>query len=281
MCIAYLRFAPDEEWPLIVAANRDEFQRRPTEIAHYWPDTPGLLAGRDQQAGGTWLGAHPQNARFALVTNYRAPKEAAPTQPISRGTLVRDFLVSADSAQDYLAKIAAQHERYEGFNLIVGANLAQPNAELWYYSNRSGQAPEPLAPGEHLLSNHLLNSPWPKTERLRARIGAQRLTGKTASKQSATHQPQPLHKRAQCIFNALYDPTQAAEQELPRTGLTLKTEKQLSSIFIVGEQYGSRCSTALQINAQGQGLFSEQSYGPNGQPTDRIDWPLNLRLAKH
>lgn len=260
MCIAYLRFQPGAAYPFIVAANRDEFHARPAQVAHYWADQPEILAGRDLEAGGTWLGINPRQQRFALVTNYREPQQGQPPAAISRGRLVQDFLTGNQSVSRYLETIQAQHSAYAGFNLLVGQYLAQAEATLGYYSNRSPEGPQLLPPGDYVLSNHLLNSPWPKTTKL------------------AQHMDQALQTRsepkAESLLAALHDTAPAPEDEQPDTGLSPELEKRLSSIFIVSPDYGTRCSTVLWAQADGAGVMVEQSFDTQGQATDRIDWPL-------
>jgi len=261
MCIAYIQFQPQSPWPFIVAANRDEFHQRPTQIAHYWHDHPNILAGRDLQAGGTWLGLNQQTRRFALVTNVREPHQPTPDHAISRGTLVQNFLQNKISASNYLTKVAQKAKYYAGFNLIVAEGLHQSNINLWYYSNRNNQAPKQLTPGTYLLSNAFLNKHWPKTLRLKQRM------------QQALNKSYPNIK-VQNLMHVLNDRETALDAQLPNTGLSHEMEKRLSSIFIVSPNYGSRCSTIFMVNDRGHGLFCEQSYDMTGQETDRIDWPI-------
>lgn len=264
MCIAYIDFQPNQPYPLRIAANRDEFHQRPAQTAHYWPDHSGLLAGRDLKAGGSWLGIHPTKQRFALVTNFREPGHPAPTDAISRGRLVQDFLIGDQAAKEYLLAIAQDSHRYAGFNLIVGERLTHNNAALWYYSNRAADGPKQLPAGRYALSNHLLNTPWPKTKRL-SKLMIDALAQDT------------LTQQLRSSLQVLRDDTQAPNSELPNTGISHELEKNLSSVFIIGPEYGSRCSTVILISASGKGIFCEQSYDPNGQPRERIDWPLQLR----
>lgn len=265
MCIAYIDFDPRRPAPLYIAANRDEFHQRPTQPIHLWPDHPGLLAGRDLEAGGTWLGIHLHTHRFALVTNYREPNHPTPPNAISRGHLVQNFLIGTLKAADYLKHLQQQAHRYAGFNLIVGDDLISPHATLWYYSNRSPEPPRSLAAGRYVLSNHLLDTPWPKANRLKQNM-IQALQAPTMTQQLENS------------LKALNDRRQDSVHCLPHTGLSLDREQLLSSIFIVSPDYGTRCSTVLIMSAQNKGLLSEQSYTAQGHPTDRIDWPLQFSL---
>jgi len=253
MCIVYLALNAHPNWPVFIAANRDEFHQRPTRAAAPWPEQPDIVSGLDLQAGGTWMGVT-KHGRFALVTNYREPGTVlTPTPDRSRGALVADFLSATASASDYLAAI--EPARYQGFNVIVG-----DGASTFYLSNRDPHSPRRLAPGRYVLSNHLLDTPWPKTERLR---------------QALTPYPNDgLRQSLQAVFDALADTTPAQDEALPRTGLSLARERMLSSICIRSPDYGTRCSTVLALRADGWGIFSEQSFDPQGTITARHDWPL-------
>lgn len=262
MCIAFIHFEPGTAWPLIIAANRDEFHQRPTHIARPWPEDPQLLGGQDLEAHGTWLALNLSRRRLALLTNYRQINEPTPATPISRGLLVRDFLQTSETASEYLSRIAAQGMRYDGFNLLLAEQIGRPQASLWYYSNRAQSAPRALRPGHYVLSNHLLNTPWPKAKRLQAQMSAR-------IAQQQQFDPRPY-------LEILGDRQTAADHVLPDTGLDYEREKLLSSIFIQSPEYGTRCSTIILLTDSGQGLFTEQSYDAAGQWTERIDWPLSF-----
>lgn len=255
MCIAYLALG-DPDWPLFIAANRDEFHQRPTLAAQPWADHPDVIAGIDVQGGGTWLGITRQG-RFALLTNYREPgvqKEAAP----SRGNLVGDYLTGKQSVTDYTDAVTQRSGLYNGFNLIVG-DLNQAS----YISNR-GTSPLLLPHGQHVVSNHLLNTPWPKTNRLRHAFQHLKITSLADSVQTA--------------LDALNDNTPAQDADLPDTGLDLERERLLSSPFIISPEYGTRCSTVIVIHKSGRGIFSETSFNPVGIAIQRHDWPLDAHV---
>lgn len=249
MCIAYLALG-DPAWPVRIAANRDEFHARPSTAAGAWPDHPQVLAGRDLDAGGTWLGGG-QGGRFALLTNYREPGFSVPAHAPSRGVIVRDYLLGAATAQAYCRAIARHARDWAGFNLIVGDLDGS-----WYLGNRdpAGVARR-LNPGQYVLSNHLLDTPWPKSMRLRTALDA-------LSAADWVHHPQR-------VFDALRDTTQATIDTLPDTGLDMPRELLVSSPFIVDPQYGTRCSTMLMVRADGQLWLNEQSYDPAGRPAGR------------
>jgi len=241
MCTLLLAWQVDPARPLIVAANRDEFRARPSEPARFWPEAPQLLAGRDLQAGGTWLGVTRQG-RFAALTNVREPHVLPAQGASSRGRLVADFLRGTLAPAAYLAGIAA--DAYAGFNLVVGDGEA-----LWYLSNRSGE-PRPVPAGVHGVSNAGLDTPWPKVERGRARL-AELLRSEATPER---------------LLALLADEAVAADAELPDTGVGLAMERVLSPLFIAGPVYGTRSSTAVVFHADGRVTFRERTVGPGEGP---------------
>jgi uncharacterized protein with NRDE domain len=259
MCIAYLAIGADPQWPLFIAANRDEYHSRPTRAAAPWRDHPDVIAGLDLQAGGTWLGLTRQG-RFALLTNYRDTQPLQANAP-SRGELVRRYLTEQTAPEQYMLQLAATQHLYNGFNLIAG-NLSA----AFYLGNRSPSvAPQPLLSGRYVLSNHLLDTPWPKAERLRLALD--------------TFPLQELGASLTPVFDILKDNTQACDTTLPDTGLPLERERLLSSPFIINPRYGTRCSTVIAIHASGDALFSEVSYDADGIETERHDWPFVISAA--
>jgi len=239
MCLIVVGWRVHPDFPLIVAANRDEFYARPTAIADYWPESSDVFGGRDLEAGGTWLGIT-RSGRFAAVTNVREPGAAKGL--FSRGKLTQAFLTGCQSAAEYVTQL--NMDDYSGFNLLVGDGNS-----LWYCSNRSS-APQELAPGIYGLSNHLLDSPWPKL--LTARLGfAQALD--------------QLPDRAP-LFAILADDEIVPDGELPDTGVPLEWERRLSAIFVRSADYGTRASTVVTRNGEGEITFEERSFGPHGRP---------------
>jgi uncharacterized protein with NRDE domain len=243
MCLIVLAWRAAEAFPLVVAANRDEWRERPAEPARWWPDHPELLAGRDLQAGGTWMGIT-RGGRFAAVTNFRDPSDKRSTAR-SRGGLVTEFLLGADSPERFLAGLASRARDYNGFNLILG-----DAASLFYYGSREGEA-RAIEPGVHGLSNHLLDEPWPKVVRGRARL-------KDAL---AAIDPAPA------LFEMLSDATHAGDGELPRTGVGLEWERRLSPALIVGPDYGTRASTVVTLSSRGKVSFEERTRDSQGAVT--------------
>ena len=239
MCLIVVGWRAHPDFPLVVAANRDEFYARPTAMAGFWDDVPEIIGGRDREAGGTWLGIS-RSGRFAAVTNVREP--GASKGYLSRGKLTQNFLTGRQSAAEYVAGI--DMGQYAGFNLLIGDNTS-----LWYCSNR-GAAPRELAPGIYGVSNHLLDSPWPKLLSARRRM-AQALS--------------TLPDRAP-LFDILADAEIVPDAELPATGVPLEWERLLSAIFVRSEPYGTRASTVVGQTADGAINFEERSFGPGGAP---------------
>jgi uncharacterized protein with NRDE domain len=239
MCLLFLSVDNHPNYKLVLAGNRDEFYDRRTASAQFWEDRPDILGGRDLEAGGTWL-AMTRKGRIGMVTNYRDPKNIRPNAP-SRGHLVSDFLALNISPEEYLTKISRAGKKYNGFNLIVG-----DKDSLWYLSNYK-EGIQKLAPGFYGLSNHLLETTWPKVVRGKERI-------------------RPVISEAvvdpEKVLDALYDDQVAADDLLPNTGLSLERERALSSMFIKTEGYGSRCSTVVLIDKGDHVLFSERVYEP-------------------
>jgi uncharacterized protein with NRDE domain len=237
MCLIFLSFNNHPTYKLIVAGNRDEFYNRRTAPAAFWEDHPDVLGGRDLEGGGTWLGMN-RAGKISMLTNYRDPKHIDPLAP-SRGHLVSDYLFGNTTAEQYIKAVEQRGARYNGFNLILGS----PD-ELWYYSNYK-QGVDKLAPGFYGLSNHLLDTPWPKVVR-----GKEKL--------------QPMLARPRLnpdeIFDMLYDVEPAPDHMLPDTGLSLDRERALSSMFIKTDGYGSRCSTVVLVEHSGEITFAERVY---------------------
>ena len=250
MCLILLAHEAHPRVPLVIAANRDEFYARPTAPADWWDDAPGVLAGRDLRGGGSWLGVT-RTGRWAAVTNYRESSAERPAAP-SRGTLVGDFLRGREPPAEYLRRLSSRANAYNGFNLLVG----EPGSIYWL-SNRAspdGTSPVSVEPGLHGLSNHLLDTAWPKVER-----GTRSLAALLRAAEPATD---PL-------LDLLLDRTIAADHELPHTGVGIALERALSTLFIATPEYGTRASTALLIDRGGRAHFVERTHQPGAAAEER------------
>lgn len=235
MCLLAFAWQVHPQYPLVLIGNRDEFYARPAQAMSYWPDAPHILAGRDEQEGGTWLGVT-KDGRWAALTNYREPN--APKGVLSRGHLVAEFLKGNTEPLAYMQQLATQAEQYSGFNLLVGNRQ-----QAIVFSNR-GTAPQLLEAGIYGLSNELLDSPWPKTQRLKAGL-AELLTQEVIDTTQA--------------LALLQDQTQPLDQDLPDTGVGLVWERLLATAFIKSPIYGTRASTVLLLGTQ-QTQLIEQTW---------------------
>jgi len=254
MCLLLFAWRPDETHRLVLAGNRDEFHERPAAPADWWEN--GALGGKDLRAGGTWLAAH-RSGRFAVVTNFREPIEEG-RGPRSRGELVTGFLESDLSPEEFAREVAARGREYAGYNLFLGG----PEA-LVYLSNR-GRGPERLAPGLYGLSNHLLDTPWPKLERTRTRFTALLAAG------APTEQ----------LLAMLADREPAAAGELPDTGIGPEWERLLSAPFIVSPRYGTRCSTILKLLEDRNMQFTERRFDAAGNHAGQSDFHFAIDGAR-
>ena len=232
MCLILIAFEPGSEQPLVVAGNRDEFHSRPAQKADWWSDQPDILGGRDLQAGGTWL-AISRSGRFAAVTNYR-DAAASRVGKQSRGHLVTGFLQADSTPADYVDAITG--DDYAGFNLLVsdGQTLA-------YLSNRSSTAGE-LAPGIYGLSNATLDTPWEKVERSKQRL--QELVASGSVNESS-------------LMRILEDRDKGPVEEAKAEHLPFATVHAITAPFIVLPEYGTRCSTTVIADRNGQWQFAE------------------------
>lgn len=236
------------DYPLIVAANRDEFFDRSSAPAAFWEDQPNVLAGRDLHAGGTWLGIT-RTLRFAALTNVRESRETFNPDAPSRGKLVSDFLTARRRPDTYTKTVSRLGAQYNGLNLLVA-----DRDMLYYYCNRSGKMRE-LPAGIYGLSNQELDTPWPKLESARQRFSV-----------STTRMPD-----FEAMFALLADDTPAPDDQLPDTGVPQEWERTLSSIFVKSPNYGTRSSTVIAVRADNSVRFIERRYGPGGLPAGGTD----------
>lgn len=237
MCLVVFAWRPQSRQPLLVLANRDEVHARPSAALAQWSDQPSIYAGRDLEAGGTWLGVAEQG-RFATLTNIR--DMSLPLGEQSRGALVTDYLASQHSAQAYLQTVAGQINQYSGFNLLVGDQRS-----IWYLSSIDPR-PIRLTTGVYALCNGSLDTPWPKLVRVR----------------SLFHEH--LDADDEVLFKLMHDEQRADDNQLPDTGVGLAMERMLSSIFIRGDVYGTRATSLLRYFDDGSSTLVERSYSANG-----------------
>jgi uncharacterized protein with NRDE domain len=257
MCLVLIAWRADPQSPLLLAANRDEFHARPTLAAGWWPDHPQILAGRDLEAGGTWLGLS-RTGRFAALTNYRDPQRRRTPAPgvaaPSRGSLVTSLLDGDASVAESLTYLQTVAANYNGFNVIFS-----DGERLAIYESTRGHGRE-LEPGIYGLSNHLLDTPWPKVQNAKSRLQAALLD---------TTDPAPL-------LALLRDDRPAPDEELPRTGVSLEWERLLSSAFVRAHDYGTRCSTIIRIDDRARAYFEEWSWDCGGADIGRVSVQFEL-----
>jgi uncharacterized protein with NRDE domain len=248
MCLVIFAHQPGAAYPLVMAANRDEYHGRATAAARFWPEHPQLLAGRDLEQGGTWMGIT-RSGRFATITNYHDPARTVPA-PHSRGELPLTYLLGQQSPQDYLRAIAPTAQDYAGFNLLLGDGHS-----LWHLSNCGPdqvRQPHALAPGLYGLSNASLNTPWPKVT-----LGKDRL-------QQLLQQGPPNHETLATVVGSKVN---ANPQELQFKGQNddeRAMEQLLSAQFISAGPYGTRASTTLWTTNGGEVDWQERSYNQDG-----------------
>jgi uncharacterized protein with NRDE domain len=257
MCLILFSLACHPRYPLIVAANRDEAHARPVLPLAFWDEAPHIAAGRDLKAGGTWLGIT-REGRWAALTNFRRAgsyKEPAP----SRGRLVSDYLEGELAPDAYIARLRPSAHEFNGFNLLVG-----DMTQVLYFSNRE-PAPRAVMPGVHGLSNHLLDTPWPKVVNGKQTLAA--LPDAHADTLTTT------------LLQSLRESTPPPDSALPDTGVGLPGERVLSPPFIVSERYGTRASTVILVDQHRTVSIVEHSFGPMGTPAGTTALTFTLATA--
>lgn len=253
MCLLLIGINAHPDFRLVIAANRDEFYNRSTAPADFWNEAPNLLAGKDLQAGGTWMGITKQG-RFAALTNFRdiaAIKENAP----SRGHIVSGFLLNNLSANNYTDELSLKGDIYNGYNLVAGDHL-----QLFYYSNISKEIKK-LSDGIYGLSNHLLDTDWYKIRKSK-KVFQNILSEKIIDKVK--------------LFSLLTDESRAEDNDLPETGIGFEFEKILSSVFITSPVYGTRSSTIILIDKNRNVTFIERTY--NRSSKDYFQNEFNFQI---
>jgi uncharacterized protein with NRDE domain len=253
MCLLSFAIDSHPRYRLILAANRDENFVRPSASARFWDDKPQILAGRDLEAGGTWLGVS-RNGRLAALTNYYGPDEYAPDK-LSRGALITDFLNGDISSDDYFEHLQRTGDFYNGFGLIFC------DLEGFHYFTNRGPSVINIPAGVHGLSNHLLDTHWPKVNSVKS--GLQHIIS------SAEINPDDL-------LSLLSDRTRYADNLLPDTGVGIERERSLSSIFVSREEFGTRCSTVVLIDRDNRLTFLERSFDAQGNSTGTTEFRFDL-----
>lgn len=241
MCLIAFAWKPDDTHRLVVAANRDEFHARPTAPLGWWDDTPAIAAGRDLQAGGSWMGCA-QSGRFAALTNFREMQQTPVGAP-SRGELVAGFLRGSQTPEAFMADIDGK--AYAGFSLLLS-----DGESLWFGSNRPETHAHAVQPGVYALSNGELDSGWPKVERARARLEGLLAGGRVIP---------------DALLALMHHTQPGPDEHLPDTGVGLQTERFLSPMFITGGNYGTRASTALIWHADRAMQITERRFDAQGQ----------------
>ncbi len=254
MCLILFALNEHPEYKLIFAANRDEFFKRPTQAADIWPEDPRVIGGIDKKSGGTWLGISSEG-KIAAVTNYRDPKSNFPEAP-SRGALTKNFLLNHLNAKDYLQSLGTNSEQYNGYNLL----LRDESGVFYHYSNITSNTIS-IKRGIHGLSNHLLDTAWPKVNI--GKDGLQQLIQDDLIDESH-------------LLNLLHDDRESDNNELPQTGIPLELERKLSPLFIRTDSYGTRCSSVILINQTNQVRFTEVNFNERSEVTSKRYFEFSL-----
>ena len=251
MCLIIFAHKAKCGFPLILAANRDEFFSRPTQQAAFWKlgdNQPSILAGKDLLAGGTWLGLS-NSGHFSAVTNIS--DQSSEQAPRSRGELPLDFLESGASAEDYARSIPGKFQQYAGFNLLLG-----DENNMYYLNNRENLVYE-LKPGIYGLSNGLINSAWPKVNRGRKELFLLMQNSNSLNTDE--------------LINMMNHRELPTDENLADTGVYPESGAALSSAFILNTNrgYGTMCTTAIIASQEGEFWFSEQNYNDDGIKAER------------
>jgi len=261
MCILFIANNIREDYPLIIAANRDEFHARPTAPSQFWNENPNLLAGRDLEARGTWMGVT-RNGKIAALTNVRQPDNIK-QNAVSRGELVVNWLLSTsdNSASAHATTLHATREQYSGYNLVFGQITEQGTGNLSVYNNANNTL-HTIEEGVIGLSNADIVTPWPKVTQ-----GVNALTDYTRNSAK-------IHTEA--LFAILRQDNKAADDVLPNTGIGYEWEKALSSIFIQTPEYGTRTSTLLMVDNNKRVRWLERQFSVSGGVLDTREYAFHI-----
>ena len=253
MCLIAFAFKAHPEYDLILIANRDEFYERPTRAAQFWTEEnlPDLLAGKDLQGGGTWMGIT-KEGKWGALTNYRDPSWKRDNPP-TRGNIVLDYLTTDASPSDYINHLQKTAQQYEGFNVLTGNG-----DQLFHYSNADDKITE-LESGIHGVSNAVLDTPWPKLEFVKSELAA-------FVDQNRIN--------PEMLFQILENQQEAEDEALPKTGIPYEWEKAISPVFIQTENYGTRCSSLLLIKKDGSKTFIERRFSAMGEILEENEFSI-------
>lgn len=263
MCLLVLAWHAHARHRLVVAANRDEFHARPAAPLAPWTDAPGIVGGRDLQAGGAWFAADPRG-RVGIVTNFREFGRRRRSAP-SRGGLIPAWLTGGEAPGDWLRALETDAPGYAGFNLLLA-----DRDSLWYASNRADRFARPLSPGIYGLSNEFLDTPWPKVVRVRARFEA--LLGSPAAENARL--------LSEALFDMLADRVTVPPESLPPGDLDPEWARKLSAPFVLDPAYGTRCSTVLTVDAEATLTMTERRFDAHGEESGRTEHVLNAADAR-
>ena len=244
MCVIFIALKQSSKFPFIIAANRDEYYERPTAPAAYWSDLPEIIAGRDERAGGTWLGVT-ESGRFAAITNHYDPTGGHDPKLKSRGDIVSSYLVTGNSLDEFSVDLDHNRNSYNGFGFVFG-NFAR----LRYQNNRNDTVTD-ITEGVHGLSNHFLNTPWPRVE-----AGKRKLSHLLSSED---------HVNAEQLFEILRDKNAANEysSSLDLSNFSRRNKPSELPIFIQLGDYGTRSSSVLLVDSEGTVTFEERTFHPS------------------
>jgi len=255
MCVIFFAYKVHSKYDLILAANRDEFFDRPAGKASFWSDAPDILAGRDLKEGGTWLGVT-KTGRLAGLTNFRNPKKRKKSAS-SRGEILKNFLENQTKSQPFMDQLTKKIEQYNDFNLLL-----KEQEEFYYYSSLRGKG-EKLNPGIYGLSNHFIDTPWPKV------VSGKEKLSQIISMATSKNLPESL-------FFLLKDKSDPIEKDLPQTGLTLEWEKILAPIFVANPVYGTRASTIILFDKQKRISFWEKTFNEKQEEVEKVNFKFKF-----
>ena len=258
MCLIGLAWKVHAKYKLIMVANRDELYNRPTQPAHFWKDHPNVLAGKDLQAGGTWLGVE-KKGNFTVITNYKDIKNHK-RNALSRGFLTLNYLVSRLNPFNYLQEIESSLKMYNGCNLLLG------NKEDLYYCSNIVKCTFPIKAGIYGLSNHFLNTPWYKVKKVKKKLKIHIQDNRLENED---------------LFEMMYDKTFAPNRRSSEdTPINEDPRKLLSAMFIHSLDYGTVNTTILKIDYKNRVFFEERNYNSHSKYSEISNHYFSFQIEK-